>query len=158
MYSYTVRSSYFHINFQSLCAVYWLGAHPEIQAIQKEVTTLQRNHPSQIVKQIYKHLKEGPFLRGYKSPNDVENTRAINKLSDHYPQTKLIIGLRHPVRWLESFYNYRVQNGFDMPPLVNMTSPGCMSGMYGVCGKVIGNLIHLVFFIEQIDQSNNFPS
>ena len=117
-------------------SVYWLGDHPEIQAIQKEVTTFQRNHPAQIINQIYKFLEPGPYLRGYKSPNDVENVRAINKLSDHFPTTKLIIGLRHPVLWFESFYNYRIQNGFDLPELTSNNTESqraCMGGMYGVC-------------------------
>jgi len=96
--------------------MHWLNAHPEIKVFPFEIRALQKNHPAFIVKRIIKGLPEGPYLRGYKSPTDVEDQRAINKLDEHYPKTKLFVGLRHPVKWFESFYNYRIQNGLDLPP------------------------------------------
>lgn len=111
----------------------WLGSHPEIAAIQKELQALQRSHPATVLRYVTKQLPEGRYRRGYKSPNDVEDQRAINKLALHFPRTKLIVGLRHPVLWFESFYNHRIQNGIsDMPPAQNMTR-ACTSGYHGVC-------------------------
>jgi hypothetical protein len=112
--------------------MHWLGSHPEIVAIQHEIMALQRHHPARLLKYIMKELPEGPYQRGYKSPNDVEDLRALHKLAQHYPQTKLIVGIRHPVLWFESFYNHRIQNGITMPSMVDMKQ-GCQAGYHGVC-------------------------
>jgi hypothetical protein len=110
----------------------WLGSHPEIAAIQHEIMALQRHHPARLLNYIMKELPEGQYQRGYKSPNDVEDLRALHKLSQHYPQTKLIVGIRHPVLWFESFYNHRIQNGMTMPKMIDMKQ-GCQAGYHGVC-------------------------
>ncbi|KAL3905289.1 MAG: hypothetical protein SGARI_004537 [Bacillariaceae sp.] len=118
----------------------WLGSHPEIGALQREIMALQRQHPARLLNFVLKELPQGRFIRGYKSPNDVEDQRALNKLAQHYPKTKLIVGLRHP-----SFYNHRVQNGMTMPKLIDMNE-GCQNGYHGVCvGRAgfNGNLVRL---------------
>jgi hypothetical protein len=118
---------------KSSSAVYWLGEHPEIKAFLFEVKAVQKNHPAFLVKKVYTQLPEGPYLRGYKSPNDIENDRAVNKLHEHYPQTKLFVGLRHPVYWFESFYNHRIQNGFQMPDPIQNTLEWCGPKNNHVC-------------------------
>jgi hypothetical protein len=110
----------------------WLGIHREISCLKFENMALQRNHPARLLKFIIRDLPVGRFLRGYKSPNDIEDQRAVNKLGLHYPQTKLIVGLRHPVKWFQSFYNHRIQNGMDMPPVEDMKMM-CAGGYHGVC-------------------------
>jgi hypothetical protein len=125
--------------------MHWLGSHPEIGALQREIMALQRQHPARLLRYILNELPEGKLIRGYKSPNDVEDQRALNKLAQHYPKTKLIVGLRHPVLWFESFYNHRVQNGMIMPKLMDVTE-GCQNGYHGVCvGRAgfLGNLVRL---------------
>lgn len=116
----------------------WLNMHHEIAVHDHELLALQKNHPARIVRIITKVLPEGRYRRGYKSPNDVEDGRARNKLRIHYPETKLLVGIRHPVLWFESFYNYRVQNGFTMPgysKIVDMkkTSNVCGGDWHGAC-------------------------
>jgi len=49
--------------------------------------------------------------------SDIMNERAIRLIRTYFPQTKLIVGLRHPIYMIESFYNFRIQNGYEMPPL-----------------------------------------
>eukprot|EP00537_Pseudo-nitzschia_pungens_P003882 CAMPEP_0172363706 /NCGR_PEP_ID=MMETSP1060-20121228/6984_1 /TAXON_ID=37318 /ORGANISM="Pseudo-nitzschia pungens, Strain cf. cingulata" /LENGTH=510 /DNA_ID=CAMNT_0013086505 /DNA_START=159 /DNA_END=1691 /DNA_ORIENTATION=+ len=96
----------------------WLNMHDHIAVIDFEITALQNNHPARILNYIIRDLPEGRYRRGYKSPGDAENGRARNKLGIHYGKTKLLVGLRHPVLWYESFYNHRVQNGYEMPDLM----------------------------------------
>ena len=36
---------------------------------------------------------------------------------------KIIIGMRHPVRWFESFYNFRIRDGQRVPPLTSLSDP-----------------------------------
>jgi hypothetical protein len=41
-------------------------------------------------------------LRGNKCPNDVDNAREI---TTYLPKTKIILGIRHPITWFQSFWN-----------------------------------------------------
>jgi hypothetical protein len=116
--------------------------HPDIKAMQGEVTLLQRGHPAAMVKLIYGSLPQGPYLRGYKSPSDAEDERAIRMLSTHFPHTKLLIGLRHPIHWFESFYNFRIQNGRDMPPAEQIQAK-CFRSQQGVCLDRANFHVHL---------------
>jgi hypothetical protein len=71
--------------------------------------------------------------RGVKCPSSLKFHRTLSMLTLSPPGTKLIIGVRHPVRFLESFYNYRVSIWYTkglkvkglkgpIPPLETLTS------------------------------------
>lgn len=81
-------------------------------------------------------LPQGNFLQGYKSPMDVSSMQAVQLLGEHFPRTKLIVGTRRklgymqqyvssrnslplklvllldtdPVCWFESLFNFCIQN------------------------------------------------
>jgi hypothetical protein len=40
----------------------------------------------------------------------------IRLLREYFPETKLLIGLRHPILMMQSLYNFFTQNGKDMVP------------------------------------------
>ena len=44
----------------------------------------------------------------FKCPTAMYNYKSITRLEKHSPRAKLIIGMRHPVEMMQSFYNYRV--------------------------------------------------
>ena len=46
--------------------------------------------------------------RGIKCPRDLE--QGLATIKKYYPTTKLIVGVRHPIEWFESFYNFAVNN------------------------------------------------
>lgn len=95
--------------------MYWLGEHPEIKIPPAEITALKTREPWEFVVGMYQRTGTDPhFLRGYKSPNDITDLRALRLLREYWPQTKIIVGIRHPVHMMESFYNHRVQNGYDI--------------------------------------------
>jgi hypothetical protein len=48
-----------------------------------------------------------PQKTGIKCPTGIKNTYQIETLMKLSSDTRLIIGVRHPVLWFESFYNYR---------------------------------------------------
>jgi len=55
---------------------------------------------------------------GIKWPTALEHPSVIRNLIEvdkRHRNTKIIIGMRHPVKWFESFYNYRLLN-YTMPP------------------------------------------
>lgn len=50
----------------------------------------------------------GVLLRGIKCPGSVRDVKSIELLELLNPETKIIIGVRHPVLLFQSFFNYRV--------------------------------------------------
>ena len=65
-------------------------------------------------KRLTEHLKDATnttsldIKRGIKCPFGLTTLMAIERLEEWFPNTKLIFGLRHPVYYFQSFYNYRV--------------------------------------------------
>ena len=53
--------------------------------------------------------------RGIKCPTMVRATNAIEHLMAVSDVTKLVVGVRHPVSWFQSFYNYRVSENKEFP-------------------------------------------
>merc|ERR1712150_422456 len=51
--------------------------------------------------------------RGFKCPMGIRDGLGIQRLGKYSPKTKLIVGVRHPVRFFESFYNYRVTEMYN---------------------------------------------
>jgi len=89
----------------------WLGQHPEIQCIQREVWALIHNKPHTLIRRLYHELPEGNYKRGYKCPADIHGGENVMRLfRSYWPKTKLIIGIRHPLDWFQSLYNFRIQN------------------------------------------------
>ncbi len=54
----------------------------------------------------------------FKCPNLAEDDIIDELFSTYFPQTDLVIGLRHPIKWFNSFYNYRVKKELNPVPLV----------------------------------------
>jgi hypothetical protein len=116
----------------------WLHSqYPHIQIPRDELYHLKSKQAWDLLGVFY-HYFGGPdkllphSIKGYKSPSDITNERPIRLLRTYFPQTKLIVGLRHPIYMMESFYNFRIQNGYDMPPLTTLHYRN-LANQYGVC-------------------------
>ena len=84
-----------------------------------------------LLQDLYKHYQ--PHLRmGIKCPNNLEVDLAMKNFNAFFPKTKFIVGLRHPVLWLESLYNHRVNNYYEMPPAQKVVGK-CRRFNQGVC-------------------------
>jgi hypothetical protein len=65
--------------------------------------------------------------RGIKCPISLRSHRTLSLLNRHSPETKLIVGVRHPVLFFESHYNYRITEMYDknltepIPPIETLT-------------------------------------
>ena len=57
---------------------------------------------------------ETPTRYGFKCPSMIRATKGVEDLVKiaKDKDTRLVMGLRHPVLWFESFYNYRVMNWY----------------------------------------------
>jgi len=87
----------------------WLDLHPQLQTYPREVYDLMQDNPAALVKKLYS-LPVGNVQRGYKSPVDMSLLHTMQYFQRYFYRTKLIVGIRHPVRWFESLYNFRIQN------------------------------------------------
>ncbi len=73
-----------------------------------------------LMDRIQNFTQEYPQVKkfGIKWPKAIRDTYVINDLieaDERNKNTKIILGLRHPVKWFESFYNYRMLSK-NMPP------------------------------------------
>jgi len=86
----------------------------------KEYSLLQKGEAKTLVKQIKVASKTNNETKkfGIKWPTALEYPSVIRDLigiDKRHKNTKIIIGMRHPVKWFESFYNYRLLTS-KMPP------------------------------------------
>ena len=114
-------------------------------SLSKEHCDLVINNSGQLLKDLYedhtRRLKQtkrsgGELedrLRGVKCPQDLSSDNSIINYAKYFSGTKLIIGIRHPVLWFESLYNFRVANvpWKAMLPTRDLVR-GCISGSQGV--------------------------
>jgi len=55
---------------------------------------------------------EEKIFKGFKNPSDIRRPHSRNLLTKYWPQTPLIVTVRHPVEWLVSIYNYfKIEKG-----------------------------------------------
>jgi hypothetical protein len=84
----------------------WLRRHPEILMHDHEVHALTRGQTAEMVSLLYALPNRPNRKRGYKAPIDIMHPDVLTNLRTYWPETKIIIGVRHPVKWFESFYNF----------------------------------------------------
>jgi len=109
-----------------------LKNHSQIDIFTDERCDLAYNKQVLLSKDLYNQLSPTKY-RGLKCPMDVESTPlSLPNYHKYFPQTKFLVGIRHPVLWFESFYNFRVHNGFSMPPATQLVGR-CRKNMKNVC-------------------------
>lgn len=115
--------------------MHWLREHPEIQAFGREKGHFMSRKPGLMIRQLYEVLEPGPYQRGYKAPQDVTQVHILNYYRTYWPNAKLILGIRHPIRWFESLYNFRIQNlkNASHLPHPNNLIGSCRQGRFLTC-------------------------
>jgi hypothetical protein len=88
---------------------YWLRAHDQI-SMKGEERILWDGLISAIQNMYKTFPNDERRLQGYKQPNDIYRKDSLEILKTYFPKTKLIVGIRHPILWFESFYNFRVMD------------------------------------------------
>ena len=113
--------------------MHWMSSHPELCVYEHEYRYYGK--PSELASMLYKicpNLQEYG-KRIFKNPNQLYYRPDPQMLRDHFPKTKLIIGVRAPVSWFPSFYNFRIRSGYTMPsPLDFLSGATCDEGQ-GLC-------------------------
>ena len=113
--------------------MHYFNQNTEVQIFPNERCDLGGNQQATLIKSLYNDFPPGDYVRGIKCPSDLESQiLALPAYGKYFPKTDFIVGIRHPVKWLESFYNHRIHNQFEMPPLREVLN-GCRKGIFNVC-------------------------
>jgi hypothetical protein len=91
----------------------WLHQHPQIKTNPHENFNF-RNGPIAMTNSMYRNLPDSfdPWLKkGYRCPLDIVQPVMMRHIRNYYPSTKLIVTIRNPIEWFQSFYNYRLSSG-----------------------------------------------
>lgn len=105
----------------------WLRRDPDVRTFKREIFEIVDNDPGSLVERLYENLleqpvntttarREGhshskPFLQGFKNPEILQVPLALRHIHTYWPETKLIITARNPLKWFRSFYNFRLTLG-----------------------------------------------
>lgn len=87
------------------------AAHPETSMAAEEQCAVAA--PSQADPIVLKKLQETRNglvgeQTAFKCPNAMYTYKSIIRMEQHSPQVKLVIGIRHPVLMMQSYFNYRI--------------------------------------------------
>lgn len=116
--------------------MHWLEKHPGLQVLKSEVWALSARDPARLIRRIHRRLP-ADLPRGYKCPGDVLTVYVMDYYRRLWPRTKLFVGVRHPVLWFQSLYNFRVQNfqSFREFPHPNELFEDCAPKWSLMCAK-----------------------
>jgi len=97
----------------------WLSKSPSVYMDDREIPGFALQRPGAVAEHFYNVVLSSsennnnnsiPQKIGMKSPSDISSTQALTYYHQFFPNTKLIVLLRHPVLWFQSFYNFRYRN------------------------------------------------
>jgi hypothetical protein len=99
--------------------------HNETNVLESEMCTLSTDENMEEVSYSLDNIsiKSPTMLRGIKCPTAMWNANGLSKLHENNPDLKIIIGLRHPISWFQSFYNYRVTEMHNNNMVIDPPSP-----------------------------------
>ena len=97
----------------------WLNEQHDKEVILRDSRELASDTNKQ-QRRILKH--------GMKCSDLLRKSLAIENLADLSDQTRLIVGLRHPVLWFQSLYNYRVRQSYEQNWTSSIPSPHDLHG------------------------------
>jgi hypothetical protein len=127
-----------------------LSKHNQVQIFIDERCEMSSNQEVPLIRDLYNKLPAGDYVRGIKCPMDLENTElAMRNYQRVFPKANYIVGIRHPVLWFESLYNFRVHNKVPMLPAEELIGR-CQRLHRGVC-TFRGNF-HL--FLSNLGKTN----
>jgi len=112
--------------------MYHLKNHSQIDIFGDERCDLAYNKQVLLSQDLYQNMSHKK-CHGLKCPMDLESTGlSLRNYHQFFPRTRFLVGIRHPVLWFESFYNFRIHNGFSLPPPTQLIGR-CRKKMKNVC-------------------------
>lgn len=111
----------------------WLAGHAEVHVPDDEVLALSVGTHAQFLHRLYMEYKRNSGeqrIHGYKNPGEIRIPQSVRFLNKRFPRTVLVVGIRHPVPWFESLFNFKVQNLPEHLPSHHWGDP---NRLIGVC-------------------------
>ena len=106
--------------------------HPETAILNREFCSINSGKEDAFLLLEDKINQELPrsseIKRGIKCPGSIWDSRGLLKLSKKNKSTKLIIGVRHPLLFFQSYYNYRITEMHDQGKVIVPPSPESLIG------------------------------
>lgn len=99
-----------------------------------ELHHLRNNHVKEVVELFSNVTDPRVKKKGFKCPDVLYSNNALLNLKTHFPNADLIVVVRHPVLWFQSFYNYRVRKGYNMPTPTDLQG-SCSTDDEGILNK-----------------------
>ena len=90
-----------------------LGNHPEVSMPTfetckiSEFDKLKKENIFLIAAQQSEDERTSPRRYGFKCPSMIRDTAKLEQFAPISNETRLVVGVRHPVLWFQSFYNFR---------------------------------------------------
>lgn len=130
----------------------WLNESESIYLDDHEVNGFSNNKPNRLVQHLYQVVQEYQGQKkiktiGIKNPTDLDTELSLEYYRRFFGSTKLVVMLRHPVLWFQSYYNFRFRKFYrqnhnetkdtrrsktHMPPPERLIGT-CKRWDYGVC-------------------------
>ena len=110
-----------------------------VSILPEECCYLVVNKTAKLTRYLYQALphdmREDRMPRGLKCPQDLSSDLSLPNYERYFGQTKLIVGIRSPLSFFQSFYNFRAVNTpwKELLP-TNKLSKRCIPGSLGICG------------------------
>lgn len=112
----------------------WLSGHSQVRMWKQEVCHLME--PATLAEKLYHDFppETSTTQRGFKCPGRFARSTLLN-LRRHFRRARLIVGVRHPVKWFESYYNFRNRHPRSPSPLPDADEliGKCVAEGQGVC-------------------------
>lgn len=112
--------------------MHYLHMSSQVHVFDEERCEMGYNQHVKLIESLYNDIPPGDVIRGIKCPRDLEIPFALKNYETYFHETDFMVGVRHPVEWFESFYNFRVHNLFPMPP-PDMLLGRCTRRHQGLC-------------------------
>ena len=111
----------------------WLRGHPNVQMWDDEVCDLYGYRPANLARKLYTDFPESNVTthRGFKCPGHFSRSY-LRYFARFFPQVRLVVGVRHPVLWFQSYYNFLARRNVTLPPPSELVGD-CGPESHGVC-------------------------
>jgi hypothetical protein len=93
---------------------------------EEEVCTLYNYQPAVLARKLYSDFPQSNVTthRGFKCPGHF-SYQYLRYFRRYFTNARIIVGVRHPIRWFESFYNFLARKGHDDLPHPNKLIGQC---------------------------------
>lgn len=127
----------------------YIGNSNETLMPKYEVCKMSKNRPDELVQLYYNaslvagkyhrdsssaDLSATKVINGLKCPKSLGTELAVSNFAKYFPNMKYIVTMRHPVKWFQSFYNYRVYGNGKLPPPGELIG-SCVDDSPYICSK-----------------------